>query len=81
MDNPRFFNLYSTDMQEAVMFVTYPNVGGVVEKVGIRYISTREGETQKVINCMTYNTQEAMMLLGTARDVWYALATEGWKQP
>ena len=80
MNKSRLFSLYCPDMQETMMFLTYFNEHGDVEKVGIRYLSTREGQNSKKINHMEYSVQEAIMLVGTARNVWYDLTNEGWRE-
>lgn len=78
MTDSKVYTLYSPCKQELAIFVTYPNAKGVIEKVGIRYLSTVDGQYSKTIDHVEYSMQESMMLLGSARTVWYNLSNEGW---
>jgi hypothetical protein len=78
MTDSKVYTLYSPCKQELAIFVTYPDTNGIVSKVGIRYLSTIEGQYSKIIDHVEYSVQEAMMLVATARTVWYDLTSKGW---
>jgi hypothetical protein len=62
-------------MQEFMVFRPCEEQKGLV---GIRYLSTFDGSSFKIVNGMEYGNAEKRMLLDNAREAWYSLVKEGW---